>query len=198
MIQAPEAQTTLAAGLPPDTLGSEGQVAGGVDVAAWFEAHAEFVARTVQRLSGLCSPVDDLVQEVFIIALRKRNQIGPEVPARGWLYRTAVHVVWHHRRGLARRLSAERRLASEPVPGSERADETLHKQEQARLVRHCAAQLPMSQREVFALFELEGLAGADIARLLEIPENTVWSRLHLGRKRFRELWEHARAEGRNP
>ncbi|MCB9730608.1 MAG: hypothetical protein H6746_19210 [Deltaproteobacteria bacterium] len=38
------------------------------------------------------------------------------------------------------------------------------------------------------LYELECLEGRVIAELLGVPENTVWSRLHLARKKFRALW----------
>ena len=48
--------------------------------------------------------------------------------------------------------------------------------------------LPLKQREVFVLFELEEMEGKQIAELLSIPENTVWTRLHHARARFRKLW----------
>ena len=47
--------------------------------------------------------------------------------------------------------------------------------------------LPFKQREVVVLYELEELEGAAIAELLGIPINTVWTRLHHGRKNFEQL-----------
>ncbi len=35
---------------------------------------------------------------------------------------------------------------------------------------------------VVALFSIDGLTHGEIARILAIPEGTVWSRLHKGRK----------------
>ncbi len=176
----------------------EDQMAGdqAVDVGAWFDAHAAFLARCIQRLAGLHSPVDDLVQEVFVVALRKQTRIDPAVSPRGWLYRTAANLVWHHRRSLARRLAAERRLAQQPTTEQPTSEEPLLRAEQARLVRDCVARLPFSQREAFVLFELEGVSGAEISSLLEIPLNTVWSRLHHARKSFRELWNLSERERR--
>jgi RNA polymerase sigma-70 factor, ECF subfamily len=46
--------------------------------------------------------------------------------------------------------------------------------------------MPFKQREVFTLYELEELEGPEIAALLGIPINTVWTRLHHARKRFEE------------
>jgi len=40
------------------------------------------------------------------------------------------------------------------------------------------------KREVFALFELEGLSGDEIAERLGCPVNTVWTRLHHARAEF--------------
>jgi len=38
------------------------------------------------------------------------------------------------------------------------------------------------------LYELEELDGTQVAELLEVPLNTVWSRLRLARAAFRDLW----------
>ncbi len=169
-----------------------------VDVGAWFDAHAAFVARSIQRLTGLSSAVDDLVQEVFLIALAKHDALGPEVDPRGWLYRTAQYLVMHQRRSIARRLRAEQGLVFEPRREVSRVDIKLEQLEQAQAVRDCVRSLPLKQREVFSLFELEGLAGDEVARILGIPENTVWSRLRVGRERFRQLWEKREQKRRQP
>jgi RNA polymerase sigma-70 factor (ECF subfamily) len=54
------------------------------------------------------------------------------------------------------------------------------------------------QRTAFVLFEIEGYSGEEIAELEQIPVNTVWTRLHHARKRFFELVDQARGEGRLP
>ena len=53
------------------------------------------------------------------------------------------------------------------------------------------AKLPPKQREVFVLYELEGLEGRAIAEMVGAPTNTVWTRLHHARKRFATLWGDA-------
>lgn len=58
------------------------------------------------------------------------------------------------------------------------------RQEAERL--HRAMQtLSADHRAVLSLFALDGLSHARIAEVLGIPEGTVWSRLHLARKRLR-------------
>ena len=48
------------------------------------------------------------------------------------------------------------------------------------------AQMSDEQREVFVLCEIEGLSGAEAAALLELNENTVWTRLRAARRIFQE------------
>jgi RNA polymerase sigma-70 factor (ECF subfamily) len=51
------------------------------------------------------------------------------------------------------------------------------------------------RRTVFALFEVEGYGGEEIADILDVPINTVWTRLHYARKDFFALLaQHERAQ----
>jgi RNA polymerase sigma-70 factor (ECF subfamily) len=52
------------------------------------------------------------------------------------------------------------------------------------------------QRNVFILFEIEKLTGVEIAEALRIPLGTVYSRLQLARKAFREELDRGRARER--
>jgi RNA polymerase sigma-70 factor (ECF subfamily) len=54
--------------------------------------------------------------------------------------------------------------------------------------------LPVEQREVFVLYELEEQGGAAIAELLGIPLGTVWTRLRAARERFKKQLERRRAK----
>ena len=42
---------------------------------------------------------------------------------------------------------------------------------------------------VFVLFEMEGVSGEQIARIVDCPVATVWRRLHYARQAFREALE---------
>jgi RNA polymerase sigma-70 factor (ECF subfamily) len=58
------------------------------------------------------------------------------------------------------------------------------RREEIQTVRRAIDKLPFKQREVFILFELEGMEGRDIGALLNLKEGTVWTRLHHARKSF--------------
>ncbi len=163
------------------------------DVGAMFDAHSGFLLRVVERLAGSGPHVEDIVQEVFLTAHRRRSQVPAEPHTRGWLYRCAANLAKHHRRSFVRRTSFVERFArgqSEALaPGP---DVTLANRQEAEAIRRCVAGLPSKHRDVFVLYELEELEGGAVAKLLSIPENTVWTRLHHARRRFRALWEKQR------
>ena len=160
-----------------------------VDAGVLFEQHAAFLLRVVERLSGRGGHVEDVVQEVFLTAHRRRAELDPDADLRGWLYRVAVNLIHHHRRAFARRRALSERIRTAPASADpDLPDAALSRREQAQRVRKCVMKLPLKQREVFVLFELEGLEGQEVAQLMDIPENTVWTRLHHGRRRFEKLW----------
>jgi RNA polymerase sigma-70 factor (ECF subfamily) len=51
------------------------------------------------------------------------------------------------------------------------------------------ADLPRDLQITFILCDLERLPSAEVARVLEIPEGTLWRRLHTARKQMREAIE---------
>ena len=57
-----------------------------------------------------------------------------------------------------------------------------HKRAMKKAVQSALDALPAEQRVVVALFSVDGLSHGEIAAILGIPEGTVWSRLHKGRK----------------
>ncbi len=159
-----------------------------VDLGALFDAHAAFLLRVVERLIGSSDAAEDIVQRVFLTAHQKRHQLRDEGQLRGWLYRVATNEVRHHRRSFARRKRLSDALQSQPQNASETPDQRLEDMEHGAQIRACIAKLPLKQREVFVLYELEELRGTDIAEMLGTSENTIWSRLRLARGRFKELW----------
>lgn len=165
------------------------ETAEAVDVGRLFDAHAAFLLRVVGRVTGSKDRAEDVVQRVFLIAHEKRDTLSDREEIRGWLYRVAMNVIRHERRSLARRARLSNALAEAPEPeGTAPPDAQVQSAEQAARVRACIEKLPMDQREVFVLYELEELRGGEIAELLSIPENTVWSRLRLARARFKRHW----------
>jgi RNA polymerase sigma-70 factor (ECF subfamily) len=65
-----------------------------------FRAHSRYVAAVALRLLGRDAEVDDVVQEVFVVAMRGLRNLREPAAMRGWLATVAVRVA---RRRLRRR-----------------------------------------------------------------------------------------------
>ena len=66
-------------------------------------------------------------------------------------------------------------------------DQTLGRTQLALRVRAAVAQLPVGQRTVLSLVDLEGLTYAEVAQAMDIPIGTVMSRLCRARAALREM-----------
>ena len=160
-----------------------------VDIGGLFDAHAPYLLRIVERLTGSQAAAEDIVQEVFLIAWRKRAVLAAHPEPRGWLVRAAINRVRHHQRSYARlHRFLDDYFRSTPTAALD-PGQAVERMEQARRIRRCVLKLPLKQREVFVLYELEEVEGARIAEVLDISINTVWSRLRLARERFQRTWE---------
>ena len=161
--------------------------AAALDIDAIYAEHAAFLARVLVRLVGDGPHVDDLLQETFLVAYRKRDTFDGSAAVRTWLYGIAARLAMRHRRGVGRFLRALGVFAEQPEKVAPDPSTDLERARARALVRAVLDQLPFKQREVVVLYELEELDGAQIAELLGIPVNTVWTRLHHGRKKLEEL-----------
>jgi RNA polymerase sigma-70 factor (ECF subfamily) len=157
------------------------------DLDALYADHAAFLTRVLIRLVGDGAHVDDLLQETFLVAYRKRATFDGRSAVRTWLYGIAARLAMRHRRGAGRFLRALGAYAEEPERVAPDPATDLERARAAALVRSVLDKLPWKHREVVVLYELEEMDGAQIAELLGIPVNTVWTRLHHGRKKFEEL-----------
>lgn len=161
------------------------QVAAAMDAEALFRAHATFVAAFVTRLGAAKSEVDDLVQEVFIVAHQKGGyQPGPALP-RTWLAAIALRVTRARQRSTARRREDASETAFDALTAAGKdPSEAFEVAESLGRVQRALDTLDIEHRAAFILYEIEGESCQAIADALEVPVGTVYSRLHNARKRF--------------
>jgi RNA polymerase sigma-70 factor (ECF subfamily) len=158
-----------------------------------YDTYFPYIWRSVQGLGVLPSQVDDVVQEVFIVAHRKLSGFEGRSSLKTWLYGIALRVARVHRTQTRRTsgplLDAERMQA----PPATRPDVRAEHAEAARIVHRILDGLDDEQREVFVLAELEQLSAPEIADALDVKLNTVYSRLRLARQAFAEATARHRA-----
>jgi RNA polymerase sigma-70 factor (ECF subfamily) len=150
--------------------------------------HLGFVWRS---LAGLGIPEDfleDAAHEVFMIVHRKLDTFDGSSTMTTWLYGIARRVAANHRRSHVR--AARRRIAHEPV-ASIAPDEGVSRNEARELVARFLDTLDPAAREIFRLRDVEGLRAPEIANLLGLNVNTVYSRSRAARKRFRDYVQRA-------
>ncbi len=169
-----------------------------LDIDQVFRAHGAFVGRVIRRLTSEGPHVDDLVQETFVVAYKKRAEFEGRSSVQTWLYAIARNLCFRHERGHRRFEFFRGRLANlKPAQEPERPDEQFLRQEAIERVQRSLGQLPFKQREVVVLYELEGLEGKAISKILDVPLGTVWTRLTQGRKTIeRQMRREAAKEGR--
>lgn len=166
--------------------GSEpGRVRDSMGAEELFRAHADFVARFLVRLG--VADVDDLLQEVFLVAHRRGGYSDRGARPTTWLAEIAVRVASTARRTARRRPLMLDDVAMEAAPDATASpfDRASHSESLDRVQRTLDA-LPLDARALFVLFELEGESCDAIAVALGVPVGTVYSRLHGARQAFRE------------
>jgi RNA polymerase sigma factor (sigma-70 family) len=120
---------------------------------------------------------EDLVQETFVAMLKSAPRYEPRAPFRSFIFGIAYNLLSEERRK-PRPAGSEDALPG-LVAAAVNQDVVLH-------VRQAIASLDQIDRDVLLLREFETLSYADIAAALDIPLNTVRSRLFRARMAVRE------------
>lgn len=150
---------------------------------AVYEGHVAFVWRNLRRLGVSDRDVEDKVQEVFVVAHRRWAEFedrghGP----RAWLFQIVLRVASDARRH-------RRRHPVDPDGGIAQDRQSIEPPQTAHVARRQALDLldralssiDIDRRAVLVLHEIEQMTAPEIARTLEIPINTVYSRLRVAR-----------------
>ncbi len=153
------------------------------DPVEMIREHAAFVFRVLKHLGVAEQQLDDMSQEVFVIALRQLAHFEGRSSLRTWIFGICRNVA--RRARLEGRLLADLATAqlADAIEPARQDHELWLKQAHARLLE-ALAELDEEQRSVFVLFELEELPMEDIAASLAAPLTTCYSRLYAARRRI--------------
>jgi RNA polymerase sigma-70 factor (ECF subfamily) len=126
---------------------------------------------------------EDVAQEAFARAYRRFRQLHDRDRFRAWLVRMTWRLAIDRWRTDRRRSVRERE--SEPAHRSSTEEIAVASDRAARVWR-AIDELPEKLRVVVVLGAIEGHDTREVARLLQVPEGTVKSRLFLARKGLAE------------
>lgn len=144
--------------------------------------------RYARGLLGDAVAADDLVQDTIERALDRWHlwrPLGLGGGLRAWLFTILHNLHVNQARGRARGAQLadiDPDTRTHPTATAS-ADSGLA----LRDLRRALDLLPLEQRQVLLLVAVEGLAYRDIARILDVPQGTVMSRLSRARERLRRL-----------
>lgn len=143
------------------------------------------VVRWVRALGAAEADREDVAQEVFVIAHRQLSGFdGRNVGA--WLYQITRWKVRDHRcLSYVKFLRSDRCVSLSDVAVQNLSAPVDQAAELSELLARILSCLAEQKRRTLLLFELDGLTGEEIAELLGVPLNTVWSRIYAARKQLR-------------
>jgi RNA polymerase sigma-70 factor (ECF subfamily) len=164
------------------------------DRAAQDELYQRFrrqIANNLYRVLGDRGDLDDLVQEVFVIAFRGLERFRGDARLSTWIYRICVNVALGRIRTRKRRPAAYGAADLDAVPADpsltdrpETPEKSLERsQDRARVYRALQALAPKKQIVLY-LHEIEGLDLKEIAYLVDSNPVTVRTRLFYARREF--------------
>jgi len=131
---------------------------------------------------------EDLVQDTLTRALERAGQLREADRLEPWLFAILANRWRDHLRSLRpyEDIDALEELLPDGGDSPERVDE---RGEIADQVRAAVARLPLGQRQVLTLVDLEECSYAEVSGILDIPIGTVMSRLARARERLRSALE---------
>jgi RNA polymerase sigma-70 factor (ECF subfamily) len=151
---------------------------------ALYDAQVDFVWRNLRRLGVPECDVEDRTQEVFVVAHRRWDRFedrghGP----RAWLFQIVLRVASdarRHRRRHPEVPDGGSAMSRASVDASQ-ADALTRREELSRL-DEALSTIELGRRAVLVLHEVEEMTAPEIAQVLGIPMNTVYSRLRVARE----------------
>ncbi|HVI02360.1 MAG TPA: sigma-70 family RNA polymerase sigma factor [Enhygromyxa sp.] len=145
-----------------------------------FERHYDAVDRFFRN--KVLDGHDDLVQQTFTACLESRDRFRRDSTFRTYLFAIANNVLRAHfrtRRRESARFEWTEVSACDLAPGPS----TLYRERREhQLLLESLRRIPLDYQVVLELYYWEELPGSAIAEIVDLPENTVRSRLRKGKQ----------------
>jgi RNA polymerase sigma-70 factor (ECF subfamily) len=141
--------------------------------------------RVARAIVGDDSEAEDVMQDAYVRAYAHLGQFAGKARFVTWLTKIAAHEALARVRRRSRFVDMEDYMAVIEAPG--RGPEQAAADSELRaLLEKAISALPQPFRATFVLREVEELSTAETAACLDIPEETVKTRLHRARAALRQ------------
>lgn len=155
----------------------------------FMRRHGRWVRGVIYAALGRMDEVDDVAQRVWMQVWREARRLDDPARWRSWLYRIARNAAYDAHRERQRR----KKLLDGAVgrwlglnPAAPAVDQALALDERQQAIYAAIGELPGMYREPFVLKHLENWSYQEIADALDLPVDTVQTRLVRARRRLRE------------
>jgi RNA polymerase sigma-70 factor (ECF subfamily) len=131
---------------------------------------------------------EDIAQEAFVRAYKGLPRFERKAKFSSWLYQIALNLCKDHLKAKSRHAKSAGEEQLEGVDGNprEEAPAQIVQGELSEKMREAIQELPVLYRESFVLRHLQGLDYADIAKITEVPADTVRVRAYRAREMLRQ------------
>ncbi len=147
--------------------------------------YADYLLKTAMFKVDNIEDAEDLVQETLMAALIAIHKNKPIENPKNWLVTVLHRKYYDMLRRKYRKGTVSIDMIGE-IPVSDEISEQIERSEEAENIRRCLAHLTSLYRQVMVRYYMHGESVKEIAKALDIPENTVKSRLDTGRKHIRK------------
>ena len=156
--------------------------------------HNRRVFRATRAILKRDDEAEDVMQEAYVRAYEHLADFRGDASFATWITRIAIHEALARKRreqrfAVLEIAAPERPMMSADSPRS--PEQEVNDQQLRAVLERAIDALPEDFRIVFVLRAVEQMTGAEAAVCLDIPEETVKTRLHRARLRLQELVVHA-------
>lgn len=151
------------------------------------EKHADEMTAFAFRLTGNYDTAEDLVQEAYAEAWKSINSLKDPNKSRSWLFRILRrrYADSFRKKNIEMITVEDHELNQVPSPLKSHADSII----EMDIITKAFSEVEEKFRLPFLMANLEGLTVAEIAKELQLPQGTVLSRIHRGRKALQTAME---------
>ena len=157
--------------------------------------HQELVFSLSFKLTGNRELANDVAQEAFIRAWKAIGKFRGASTFGTWIYRITVNTAWTLRKKAKKHYSLNIEDTQEPVVVDEKKDPELVaiNSDLSLVLRKALNQIPLEQRIIVELKNIEGRSHKEIADYLDISVTAAKVRLHRAHQKLRNILEEIEA-----
>lgn len=164
-----------------------------LDIESLYDQHFEFIWKSARILKVSPQSIADVVQDVFVELAKNVEAVRSARDVRAWLFGMVRNVSLKHLKDGKRLVhfqptpidSTEVALGPpEPRDSGPGPEEHAASQERSGILDQLLGTLTSEARQTVEMVELHGLSVGEVARLLDLPEDTIYSRLRRAREQM--------------